>query len=417
MLLQTALLLTLAVADAPATTLPSTENQEGEASHDNSTDPTISWEVDKLRAVIEDQEAEHGAYGEVISESLLGLGKALQQEGKHEEAIGTLQHSMHISRVNHGIYSINQEPALRSMIESYEQLQDLPLVSQAYTQLTGLYSSHYGPSAPELLPLLEEMAGWHRQAYIDNQARDSIGYLTLSISITNSALAIAEQNPMQFANNMIELLRGSAFSSWQMNQHFRRYKSFDPSEGGSFNADREARALRSVTATSGRNYDSQEHILMDSYVIGRNAYQRIVDILNDSEAPHRERAKALVELGNWFNIYSRPTSAKDSYRKAWRVLEEHNDTEGMELILGTPDSLPNFSSGPHNTGALVETTMTIDRTGRARKIKVLRTLPEDDKKSAQRAVRIIKKTRFRPRYEDGEPVAYEGYTYNLRLIE
>ncbi|MCV6604549.1 MAG: hypothetical protein OIF34_04530 [Porticoccaceae bacterium] len=376
-------------------------------------DASTHWEVDKLRAVIEDLEAEQGAYGERMSESLLGLGRALQKAGKHEEAIGTLHHSLHVAKVNDGIYSINQEPALRSLINSYEVQQDLLSVSRSYTRLTQLYSSHYGRSAPELLPLLEEMAEWHRQTYLNNRERDSIGYLTLSISISNTALAIAEQDPMKFANNMVNLLRGSVHSSWHVDQHLKTYKNFSPSESSGFNPDREVRQLSRAASTG--KYNSQERILQSSYVIGRDAYQQIIDIYNNREAVPREKARVLVELGNWFSIYNRPSSARDSYRKAWHLLNDNSDQEGLEELLGKPDSLPNFSTGHNNDGTLVEATMTIDRGGRARRINVVRTFPEDDRKAEQKAIRIIKKTRFRPRYENGEPVGYDDYTYLLRL--
>ncbi|MDM3870734.1 hypothetical protein QSV34_05145 [Porticoccus sp. W117] len=410
--LVTACTLHPAGAQSDSTSIPSDTPPEETPTTDNS----IHWKVDKLRAVIEDQEAEQGAYGEVMAESLLGLGRALQQAGKHEEAVGTLNHSMHVSRVNHGIYSIQQEPALRALINSYEAQQDPVSISRAYTRLTRLYSSHYGRSAPELLPLLEEMAEWHRQTYIDNRKRDAIGYLTLSISISNTALAIAEQDPMKFANNMVSLLRGSAQSSWHVNQHLHTYKNFDPSEVTTFNADQEVRQLNKATkpAKAGK-YVNQERILFNSYVIGRDAYQRIIDILHDSEAAPRDKAEVMVELGNWFNIYNRPSSARDSYQKAWHLLNDNGDQEGIEKLLGKPDSLPNFVTGHRNSGTLVEATMTIDKGGRARRVKVVRTFPENDRRAEQNAIRSIKKTRFRPRYENGQPVAYSDFTYLLRL--
>ncbi|MGS2724353.1 energy transducer TonB [Porticoccus sp. GXU_MW_L64] len=394
-----------ATPDTPDTTAPETP-ASGQPAH---------WEVDKLRAVIEDQEADQGAYGEAMAESLLGLGRALQQVGEHDEAIGTLNHSLHVSKVNHGIYSIQQEPALRALINSYEAQQDLTSVSRSYTHLSKLYSIHYGRSAPELLPLLEEMAEWHRQAYIDNIQRDSIGYLTFSISITNSALAIAEQNPMKFASNMVNLLRSNAQSSWHVNNHLAKYKHLEGENSKGFDANREVQHLNRAASTG--RYSNQELILTSSYTIGRDSYQRIIDILNDNNAAPREKARVMVELGNWFTIYNRPNSARDSYQKAWHLLNDNDDQEGLEELLGEPDSLPNFDSGPPNQGTLVEATMTIDKRGRARKVEVVRTFPEDDRKAAQRAIRTIKKTRFRPRYENGQPVGYDNYTYLLRLSE
>ena len=433
MLLQTVCALTLVTASslqtagAQTTTTPPSDSPTPEAvtsqppkstqpeSPEATTEPTAEasdWEVDKLRAVIEDQEAEQGAYSELVGESLLGLGRALQRVGNHDEAITTLHHSMHVAKVNHGIYSINQEPALRALINSYEAKQDPQSTSRAYTRLAQLYSSHYGRSAPELLPLLEEMAEWHRQAYMDMQKRDALGYLTLSISISNSALAIAEQDPMKFANNMVSLLRGAAHSSWQVGRHINLHKNFNIEED-SLRADREVQALKNSLAGDG--YNNQERIILNSYVIGRDAYERILDIYNDRDAPPREKAGVLVELGNWFSIYDKPSSARDSYRKAWHLLNDANDQEGLEKLLGKPDSLPNFDTGSSFGGTLVEATMTIDKGGRARRINVLRTFPEDDKKAARNAERSIKKTRFRPRYENGEPVSYDNYTFNLRL--
>ena len=388
---------------------PATERQSEVPPH--RLEPAFNH-IEDYQAAVEDREAEYGAYSLELSEVLFGLGQALQKEGDHEQAVDTFRHALHINRVNNGIFHIGQEPFIRAIIDSHRATDNNRGIIGLYDRLMLLYYKSYGESSPELLPLLEEAANWHRQIYLDSQSKETIGHLIWSVSLTDAAFNIANRQPAQFSQQMISLLKGSASSNWYMTRHFARYRTFTPPESASFNPKVRVKLMRQVAAGTFNTSEKARHY---GFINGRDAYQRIVDILDDSDAPPQQRAEALVELGDWFTIFGRTTSARENYGKAWQLLTQSGDRTTLERLLGAPDKLPNFGLGGPGKGSLVRITMDIDTKGRPRNIEVLKTFPENDKRAATRAKKRIRKSLFRPGFKEGEPVFYEGYTFNFRL--
>ena len=418
MLLKTACVFTVITfaTDLPAATGKSVESAAVTTTADDSTAaqtdnhqlPLLSdHNIDHIKALAEHQEAEYGAYSDQLSESMHALGVAQQKEGNHEQAIESLKHAMHINRVNNGIHSTTQEPALRSIIDSQQALENTLETSITYGRLLRLYTNHHGRTSPELLPLLNEISQWSRTSYLKKPSQTSINFLISSLSLINNAITITEQNPGDFKTQRISFLKGFIVNNWHLNQHVKRYQNIQIPNNRQFH---EMPHSNGTSATSRR-----ELIMQNSYLRGRDAYQKIIAIANNDNATARQHATALIELGDWFTLYGRPLSAGDSYSKAWHILNNSGDQKGLEELLGSADQLPNFNTGMRGKGPLVNATMTINKYGRAQNIKVLKIYPENDKTAATRAIRSLKRTPFRPPYVDGLPAAHEGYTINLRL--
>ena len=58
-------------------------------------------------------ESRGGAYASGLSESLLGLARTLQSQGRHEEAIRVYRRGVHLIRINEGLYTTRQIPLLQ----------------------------------------------------------------------------------------------------------------------------------------------------------------------------------------------------------------------------------------------------------------------------------------------------------------
>ena len=59
------------------------------------------------------------AYSERLGEEYLNYGLLLKQVGRLEEARENFVDSLHISKVNDGVYSIEQRPALRALFDTH----------------------------------------------------------------------------------------------------------------------------------------------------------------------------------------------------------------------------------------------------------------------------------------------------------
>jgi len=71
------------------------------------------------REAIDAIESDYGAYGDGLSEQILGLGHVLQSQGRHQEALALLKRGVHLARINDGLYSPQQLPLLQAEIASH----------------------------------------------------------------------------------------------------------------------------------------------------------------------------------------------------------------------------------------------------------------------------------------------------------
>ncbi len=102
--------------------------------------PAAQRHLEAVRAI----EDEDGAYAPGLPQQLLGLGLAYQQEGRHAEAVETLNRAAHISRVNEGLYNAGDIPILEHLIESYAALGDWEHVDNRYQQVFRIHHRNYG---------------------------------------------------------------------------------------------------------------------------------------------------------------------------------------------------------------------------------------------------------------------------------
>ena len=84
----------------------------------------------EYRNAIATQERLGGAYAPGMTEQLLGLGAALQELNRHEEAIDVFKRGAHIARINSGLYSGEQIALLRSEIRSHLAMGQFDVVDE-----------------------------------------------------------------------------------------------------------------------------------------------------------------------------------------------------------------------------------------------------------------------------------------------
>jgi len=135
---------------------------------------------------------------------------------------------------------------------------------------------------------------------------------------------------------------------------------------------------------------------------------------------HAQRGAALVELGDWYLSGGAAPQAIQTYRQAWK---EH-DAGGSTTSLSAPRQLsyrPPLSSVTRSRGDrdnleehFVEATFTVTRDGHTADV---RTSSSDATESQQKTVlAALRKARYAPRLDQGEPVDTENVTFRERLL-
>ncbi len=375
--------------------------------------PPSQATIDRYLTMIDQLEAEGDSYDMKLAETVYGLGRVLQQTGQHNAAIPAFRRALQITRVNDGLYSPSQEPMIRGMIESQKASKLYEEAADQYQHLFWIKARAYGETDPRLIPLLDEVSRWHLHVYSSEPDRSKLQHLVESQSLTASAINLVAASSGPFSLGLIPLLRNVVRSSFYLARYQQDYPDTAP-EPAEFTVSRVSRVSDP--------FPSREQSLMGhSYSNGREAYEKIIEILhNNPEASNREKAVAFAELGDWYLIFGRRSSAWTAYGEAYRLLTlEANYKELVNELFGTPRLLPLILDDRENSApeTFVRVELDVAPSGVARNIRVLETYPEDSEKLANTAKRMLRDARFRPILIDGEPATATAMQFKLLIAE
>ncbi|WP_078085164.1 hypothetical protein [Microbulbifer mangrovi] len=359
--------------------------------------------ADDYRQRIEEMEAEFGAYGAGLDEQLMGLGSALQRSGAHELAISEFRRAMLINRVNEGLYSLNQVPMIERMIESQIALNQWEEANDNHEYLFWLHVKNYGEKDPRMLPIINQLSNWHLQAYIDEKGATLFEHLINATNLYALAVDIISQNFGANDLRLVEALRGLKATNYYLATY-----SGEPQE-----------AIVVNTSFGGGNMDQQRRAQLDHYRInsfssGKTAITKIMDVYQKNpSSPPAASAKAKVELGDWYMMFNKWHSARETYGEAYQALWDNGATnQEIDEIFGRPAALPTLPLLDEDREALANSYVTVsyDVTafGKARNIQILSARPESKVSIRSRVRNVLKKAKFRPRFENGEPVETTG---------
>lgn len=128
-------------------------------------DPKLLQDSERYRNEIQRLEKSGGVYDEDLGENLLGLGIVYQQQGKHKEAVETLNRAMQIRRVNEGLQNLDQLAVLENIMTSNAAIGDWEELDHNYQQMLWLHRRNFEPDAPEYIRNLVRHGRWKVEAF------------------------------------------------------------------------------------------------------------------------------------------------------------------------------------------------------------------------------------------------------------
>jgi hypothetical protein len=163
---------------------------------------------------------------------------------------------------------------------------------------------------------------------------------------------------------------------------------------------------------------------------GERALLRAADITDQATQPEPVQVlNVRTQLGDWYQLRNQPERARPHYQQAWRaatqLTEKLNGKSYTEVIFGKPvllhmirpDRWNRYAERPpaevEVRNVLVE--FTVDAQGRPDALKVLDD-SGDVKRGEKTAWSVRSTARYRPRFENGEPVATPGVQFNQPWI-
>jgi TonB family protein len=135
---------------------------------------------------------------------------------------------------------------------------------------------------------------------------------------------------------------------------------------------------------------------------------------------HKKRGETLVELGDWYTSAGALAKGVEIYRDAWKDLTQADATSLLEkprlLAYRPPASSIRRSrlEADESEEHFVDVRYTVTKEGRTESVEAFNSDATD---SAQRSVvSAVKKARYAPRFENGEPIETQAVTLRERLL-
>lgn len=395
------------LADEAPTAMSQVESLEAEPAPDGPVTTQRSLER-PFRDAIAHLERGRGAYADGLSEQLLSLGLTLQRQGRHGEALDVFKRGVHLARINHGLYSAQQLPLLQAEIASHLATGQLSLADerQQYMYRVQMRSLDGGSMAGALM----QQANWQFNAY--RWGVGGPGFLRLMNMWDLYRLALNDivSREGEASQDLLPPLYGMLRAQYLISEYNGEEQSsgFDSGEGYSGTIE-----YNRFNAYRNQSYDKGRAVIQAIYDIGRQPGA------GDPVAA----AEALAMLGDWYLWHDQREESFRAYDEAMTELANLDDAQlEIERLFGKPVPLPDLdgvrtlpkTADPETANLLLE----FGVNGRG-KVVDLERIDDNEVNDglANRVMRTLRKTRFRPRFENGEPVATENIVWAYDIDE
>ncbi|MEH6589947.1 MAG: hypothetical protein V7746_06830 [Halioglobus sp.] len=366
-----------------------------------------SANIKNYRDLISRLESQSGAYGSELPENLLGLGLALQKEGRHKEAVKVFKQGTHLARINGGLYSATQIPLIRGEINSLIAMSNFMEADtrQGY-MLKVQQRSLSGPDS--LVQALMQQAQWQYSAYQLDLGEQQYSRLMNMWDLYREALSKIASSEGESSVRLLPPLNGLLQTQYLISG----YQANPGSSSSESESDLQARQAKNrFNAYRANSYQQGQAVIRYIYDIERAG----------TDQQFLAAAQALINLGDWKLWHGDFEPAFKAYQEAITELVERDDAkQQIGLFFGEPVALPAISEirplPPRVESEVANILLEFDVNTRGRVIKLVRL---DDNEVSQgdvnRLMRNLRSTRFRPRFEDMKPAATENIVYAYRI--
>ncbi|KZX58570.1 hypothetical protein A3709_18295 [Halioglobus sp. HI00S01] len=349
---------------------------------------------ENFRAAIAALESAGGAYASELPEQLLSLGLTLQQQGDHADAVEVFRRGVHLNRINNGLYSGAQVALLQQEIISLMAMGDYAKADerQHYMYRVQMRSMDKGLDRSQAFI---QQAQWQYNAY--QLELGDVPYLRIMSMWDLYRLALNDIIKVQGQQSaaLLEPLEGMLLAQYLISG----------TQTGSNSQSQDLNIKQQYA--SNRFYRYQR----ESYKRGRAVIQAIYDLqlsLYGEDSP--QVTKTQVMMGDWMLWNGEKEAAWQTYQEVTaELVAQGADQANIEAAFAEPVALPNYE-GVHPLPptvpageSAVELAFTVTADGKVRNLERVDS-NELNNARANKLMRKLRKTRFRPQLAMGEPI-------------
>ena len=366
-----------------------------------------------------------GPFALPLGEHLLGLGQALQEQGKLAEALEAYEASRHVMRVNLGLHSPEQIAVLKSMFSAYAAQSDIDKAHATQEALFNLRLKHHGRDGAGAVNALLEWADWNVTLYLlldplpsmDSSLRTfnrmNDPRLELAYDTYTKALQSLHEHAEPGDERLVQTERKLAALNFITNRKLQDTYGY---------------ALHYYAARSPDVHDSGDDAIESAsaarFYDGTSALRRA--LAHSERRPQRRNddiAARMVELGDWYLLFDHRAAAMEMYRDALRFMRESSlPQEEVERIMSpgmpvpTPDTAYMAPVDASEYAGFIDVEFELTQFGMATNPQIIGSSAEN-RQIERELLREIRDCKFRPKFVADAPVNREKiqlrYYYSL----
>tara|TARA_R100001377_G_scaffold50549_1_gene29433 strand:+ start:885 stop:2360 length:1476 start_codon:yes stop_codon:yes gene_type:complete len=377
-------------------------------------------EIGDFDQILEDLEIEGGAWSVQIAQELAELGELLQAQGKFAESIDVFDRAVHINRVNSGLFSPNQVPLVRKVVDAHVALGQWSEADDRQQYAFYVQTRAYSISDPRMIDVFDNLARWNIAAFYRGIDEDPNPRLVQTYMLYRAASESVSRHFGTQDPRYLPLLHKVAGAADLMG----RFSLEGESIGSHMNPN-----LRISTQFVGNSLRPQGR--GDS---GIEALEAIIAYYEDPKLPNTEenllaRSRAIAELGDWYLLRDRRQAATRTYEDAYEQLAQaENSADLLSQVFGEIVFLPAFSAfdeqrkeangvGP-DTGArmgYVDLAFDVNQYGRLSNFEVLAIEPEEMTRADIQVISSVRSRLVRPKIDGNGAVSSELERYRFNF--
>ncbi|HEY8521320.1 MAG TPA: hypothetical protein VIN61_14680 [Gammaproteobacteria bacterium] len=363
-------------------------------------------EADRLAEQIRLQQEEGGAYSPALIDAWESLARLYEQQGRPALAAAAIEGAMQVIRANFGLFSLEQAPLMRRLIDQQRSLGDAAGAWAHEQELLRLASLH--PDDERAAPIFREVA----DSRLDVLARYTAGEYPPEIRLGCYYRRPAPIEPTHALEpgKCGAGSRDAAISALARDALWHYSRAVGVLVRNQRYSSEELREIElQVLRTSYR---------LRSYAQGRQSLERLLSYRVASSEPLLARAEALLQIADWDLLFLEARAAVEAtalevYRETYALLEREGvDQASIDRLFApeVPVALPTFA--PETPGLAeaqeardyVEVAFELNKYGEPKKISVRDGTVEATLHVRRRVIADLAPARFRPRLVDGRLV-------------
>ncbi|WP_199611027.1 energy transducer TonB [Flocculibacter collagenilyticus] len=367
---------------------------------------SINKRIIEYENAIEALEDQVGYYGDGIAQQLVSLGLAYQHKNRHAQANKIFGRAMHLTRIHEGLYNITQLQIIDHMIYSLAAQKKWEEVNNKYQYYLWLTFRHYGENNIETLPAIEKLSQWHLKAYTLKIGDSYEAHLITANSLFIHGANLIEQHYSPTDIRLLRPLKGIILT----NYYFATYKGERSSRVQTMSAE-------NSHSMGAKKVDDMYRLIQLSYRRGREAHQKIIDVIKVNEPDHPYViARAQVMLADWFLLFNKRSTAFQNYQEAYELLSLHQaDEMQFKDLFDSPELLPQIEYAkrglrPEKNIENIDkeekymlVSFDVSRFGKVRNIEVIESNLDDGEQVHPKVIRSLRAAKLRPKIVNGEP--------------